>query len=174
MNKKFIARIITITCICFPLINHSQTSDKEIVYSNNIYTITTENKIGEVGEIISIHKKENNTSITIGNGAIYFVDVIDNYIIIDEGTGVYRGVIIYDMVNQKKIMETSYMGELQILGNEIYFWQEVRIKNEKEKPKCPQSIIDIGYGICYLENLIYDIKKKKLIRTQKYTCSYCE
>jgi hypothetical protein len=45
---------------------------------------------------------------------------------------------------------------------------------ESEKPECPQELIDIGYGIDYVEKLIYDIDKGKMKRTGEYQCWYFE
>ena len=50
----------------------------------------------------------------------------------------------------------------------------MEIESESEKPECPQIIIDIGSGICYLEELVYDLDENKYFPTGQYECSYCE
>ena len=158
------------------LVDKKITKFDKTVFDNKSYKVNTTPKIGEVGEIITIFNKESNLTFIVGEEewAFYFYDLIDNYLIVDQTTGVAGSLIIYDLNSQKKIFEHSYMGSLVVLNNKINFKYEVEIESESEKPECPQVIIDIGYGICYLEELFYDLYKNKFIRTGQYECSYCE
>ena len=157
-------------------VDKKTTKYDKTVFDNKSYKVNTTPKIGEVGEIITIFNKESNSTFTVGEEewAFYFYDLIDNYLIIDQTTAAAGGLIIYDLNSQKTIFEHSYMGNLVTLNNKIHFKYEVEIESESEKPECPQIIIDIGYGICYLEELVYDLYENKFIRTGQYECSYCE
>jgi len=170
-----------------PFINFGQSFLEDSVYKktnkyhktvldNKSYNVNTTPKIGEVGEIITVFNKESNSIFTVGDEewAFYFYDLIDNYLIVEQTTGAVGGLIIYDLNSQETIFEHSYMGDLVTLNNKIHFKYEVEIENESEKPECSQVIIDIGYGICYLEDLFYDLYENKFIRTGQYECSYCE
>lgn len=158
------------------LVDKKTTKYHKTVFENKLYKINTTSKIEEVGEIITIFNKENNSIFTVGEEewAFYFYDLIGNYLIIDQTTGASGGLKIYDLNSQKTIFEHSYMGDLVTLSNKIHFKYEVEIESESEKPECPQRIIDIGYGICYLEEFVYDLYQNKFTRTGQYECSYCE
>ena len=165
---------ILITLFYLPIISYGQITDEEnydIVYNDSLYKITSTPK--EMGEIFTIFNKKDKTSFTIDQ-SLYFIDVYRNYMITDEGSGSIRGMRIYNLINKKEIFSAEYVGDVEILKNKIHFKYIVEIENNSEKPVCPQKIIDIGYGLCYLEELIYDLDGNKFTATGKYECSYCE
>ena len=145
------------------------------VYNYNAYKITTTVHKETNGSIIAIYNKENDSSFTIGEEwGLYFQGLIGNYVIIDEGTGNMRDLSVYDIQQQKMVFRNGYVGSLEIIEREIHFFDQVQINKETEKPECPQELIDIGYGIGYVEKLSYEITQKKLNRSGKYLCWYFE
>ena len=180
--KKLLFIFFCVSIISFGQSFPEYTVDKIItkydktVFDNKSYKVNTTPKNDEVGDIITIFNKESNSIFIVGEEewAFYFYDLIDNYLIIDQTTGAVGGLIIYDLNIQKIIFEHSYMGDLVTLNKKFYFKYEVEIESESEKPECPQIIIDIGSGICYLEELVYDLDENKYFPTGQYECSYCE
>jgi len=142
----------------------------DIVYNDSLHKITS--TPNEMGEIFTIFNKQNKTSFTT-EYLSYFVGVYGNYMLTEDGSGPDRDLTIYDLNSQKIIFEHSYMGHLVILKNKINFKSVVTIENESDKPECPQKLIDYD-GLCYLEELIYDLNKNKFIRTGQYECVYCQ
>jgi len=142
------------------------------IYDYELYKVTSSDKWGEVGSIITVYDKLNHSSFTIDDGAIYFEALIDHYVILDEGTGPDRIMIIYDLKNQNIVFESGYCGVLEFNDSKIEFKDQVEISNEQAKPECPQELLDIGYGIGYSEKLIFDLTTLKLERTGIYECQY--
>ena len=176
---KNILRYITLFCLisaCTSKVKEKTIEYNNTVFNNNSYKVITNPKTNEVGEIITVIYKDNDSTFTVGETqwAQYYFSIIDEYLLIDEGTGTVRGLIVYNLDSQEIIFEHAYMGELVKLNNEIHFKYEVIIAKKSNKPECPQEIIDIGYGLCYLEQLIYDLDGNKFIRTGHYECAYCE
>lgn len=134
--------------------------------------MTLTDKRDDVGSIINVYDKLNHTSFTIDDGAIYFEELIDNYMILDEGTGPDRTMIIYDLKNQNIVFESGYFDVLEFNDSKIEFKDQVELTNEQAKPDCPQELLDIGYGIGYSEKLIFDLTTLKLERTGIYECQY--
>lgn len=142
------------------------------VYDYELYKVTLTDKRDDVGSIINVYDKLNHTSFTIDDGAIYFEELIDNYMILDEGTGPARTMIIYDLKNQNIVFESGYFDVLEFNDSKIEFKDQVELTNEQAKPDCPQELLDIGYGIGYSEKLIFDLTTLKLERTGIYECQY--
>jgi hypothetical protein len=142
------------------------------IYDYELYKVTLSDKRDDVGSIINVYDKLNHSSFTIDDGAIYFMELIDHYMILDEGTGPDRGMIIYDLKNQNIVCERGYCDVLEFNDSKIEFKNQVQLTNEQAKPDCPQELLDIGYGIGYSEKLIFDLTTLKLERTGIYECQY--
>ena len=142
------------------------------IYDFKLYKVTSSDKMEDVGSIITVYDKLNHSSFTIDDGAIYFEDLIDHHMILDEGTGPDRTMIIYDLKNQNIVFESGYYGVLKFNDSKIEFKDQVELTNEQVKPECPQELLDIGYGIGYSEKLIFDLTNLKLERTGIYECQY--
>ena len=145
------------------------------VYTYPSFQITTVPHKETNGYVITIKNIENESAFTIGEEwGLYFQGLIGHYMIIDEGTGNMRDLSVYDLQEQKMVFRNGYVGSLEVIEGKIHFLDQVQIKKESEKPECPQELIDIGYGIGYVEKLIYDIDKGKMKRTGEYQCWYFE
>ena len=145
------------------------------VYTYPSFQITTVPHKETNGYVITIKNIENESAFTIGEEwGLYFQGLIGHYMIIDEGTGTMRDLSVYDLQEQKVVFKNGYVGSLEVIEGKIHFLDQVQLQKESEKPECPQELIDIGYGIGYVEKLIYDIDKDKLKRTGEYQCWYFE
>ncbi|MDB4344253.1 hypothetical protein OAA35_00060 [bacterium] len=145
------------------------------VYTYPSFQITTVPHEETNGYVITIKNVKSDLSFTIGEEwGLYFQGLIGHYMIIDEGTGTMRDLSVYDLQEQKVVFKNGYVGSLEMIKGKIHFLDQVQIEKESEKPECPQEIIDIGYGIGYVEKLIYDIEKGKMKRTGEYQCWYFE
>jgi len=145
------------------------------VYTYPSFQITTVPHKETNGYVITIKNIENESAFTIGEEwGLYFQGLIGHYMIIDEGTGTMRDLSVYDLQEQKVVFKNGYVGSLEMIEGKIHFLDQVQLQKESEKPECPQELIDIGYGIGYVEKLIYDIDKGKKNRTGEYQCWYFE
>jgi hypothetical protein len=104
------------------------------------------------------------------------VDVIDSFIILDLGTsGGYRGLEIINLDNEKKIFDVGYVGgTLKIVDKLIHFKTRVKIDNESKKPKCPPEYNPDENEIGFIEEQIFDLENKRLLKTGKYECTQFE
>lgn len=161
----------------FPGTNHYELTitEQSSVYDYELYEITISNHKEALGEVITVVNKGNESSFKIeDNWAIYFQGLIDHYMIIDQGSGTIRNLKIYDLEKKEIIFKNQYVETLKVTNGNVHFLDQVQIKNEVKKPECPQKLIDIGYGIGYVEELIYDVNKNKLYRSGQYQCWYFE
>lgn len=150
-------------------------NEKSAVYTYDSYQITTVPHKETNGYVITIGNIEKESSFTIGEEwGLYFQGLIGHYMIIDEGTGTMRDLSVYDLQEQKMVFRNGYVGSLKVQEGKIHFLDQVQLQKESEKPECPQELIDLGYGIGYVEKLVYDIDKGKMKRTGEYQCWYFE
>ena len=157
----------------YELINSEQSNI--YYYDNTSYEIITTAHKETNGYVITIGNIENESAFTIGEEwGLYFQGLIGHYMIIDEGTGTMRDLSVYDLQEQKVVFKNGYVGSLEVIEGKIHFLDQVQLQKESEKPECPQELIDIGYGIGYVEKLSYEITQKKLNRSGKYLCWYFE
>lgn len=150
--------------------------NKSIIYEYSSYKVIVNNNVDEVGENIQVYNNEDIEFLNLGNGMpYYYLGIVEDFLIIDSGTGSVRGVHIIDLISKDEIFVSNYYGpDVQIVDSKIIFYDKVEILNDKDKPECPQQLIDIGYGIGFCEKLIYDLMKKDLFRTGIYKCQYFE
>ncbi len=104
----------------------------------------------------------------------YFLGIInDRYAIFDEGTSNIRGLMIYDLIEEREVLDVTYYLDLKLENNSIYFDTKVEIKDENLKPKCPPEIEDITYKI-YLEKQYFDFDNLSVVHTGEYKCACIE
>ena len=149
--------------------------EETLIYNYPSYQITTVPHKETNGFVITIKNVKSGSSFAFGEEwGLYFQGLIGHYMIIDEGTGSIRNLSVHNLQEQKVVFKNGYVGSFEIIKRNIHFLDQVQLKKESEKPKCPQELIDIGYGIGYVEKLIYDIDKGKMKRTGEYQCWYFE
>ena len=124
-------------------------------------------------ELISIYR--NNKRMPISDILGYYFLGIKNerFAIFDEGTTNTRELMIYDLYEEKEIFKIVYQSNLVIENNSIHYKSEVKIDDEKLKPKCLPDIEVLSYKI-YLEEQYFDFQDLKIIHTGKYICSFVE
>ena len=137
------------------------------VYKYENYKVIVCPIIDDSGENIYVFDRNNKLIL---KNTDYFVDLVDHYLIIDDGTTAYRGLTVYDLERIKLIFSTGYDGELDINGHLISFWTEVALE-DSVKPKCPDSKIEYNG---YVELQRFDLNQEKLLRTGEYKCAYFE
>jgi len=149
-----------------------------ITYDDDSYRVII-TPLPELGSIIKVYDKQKtskdpNQSKIYGGAEAYFVDIVENLMILDYGSGPDRSFEVYDLQSQEAVIGGDYNDEegVTIKNSKIYFSQKVEIINERDKPECPQHLIDIGYGLGYIEKLIYNTNKGKLERTGIFKCRY--
>jgi len=141
-----------------------------IIILYKYFTVTK--KLDCTSEDVSIYKKNN--IVVYNNSCCYFIGIKnDRYAIFDEGTSNTRGLMVYDLLEEREVLNLVYYLDLKIENNSIYFDAEVKIKDENLKPKCPPEIEDIPYKI-YLEKQYFSFQDLKVIHTGIYTCSFVE
>ena len=149
--------------------NFTQKHDTIIIVYKN-YTVTK--RLDCTSEEIYIYR--NDWMRVYDNSCCYFIGIKnDRYAIFDEGTSNTRVLMIYDLIEEKEVLDLTYYLDLKIENNSIYFETEVKIKDESLKPKCPPEIEDIPYKI-YLEKQYFDFKDLNVVHTGEFTCSFME
>lgn len=134
---------------------------------------TATKRLDCTSEEISIYRYNKRMSISDILG-YYFLGIMnDRYAIFDEGTTNTRGLIIYDLYEEKELINIVYQSDLVLKNNLMYYKSEVEIDDEKLKPKCPPDIEVLSYKI-YLEEQYFDFQDLKIIHTGKYFCSFVE
>jgi len=132
------------------------------------------NDADELGEIINIYDKhkiasKDATQVENYDGGGYFFGIYDGYLIIDYGSGPDRYFELFDLSKQQLIFSSDYYN-ISIKDSKVYFDTIVEIENEKDKPKCPQEVIDSVFPFGYSEKVIYHINSGSLERTGNFTC----
>ena len=148
----------------------TQKLDK-IIIEYKFFTVTK--KLDCTSEEISIYHNNKRMSISDISGYYFLGIKNERFAIFDEGTTNTRGLIIYDLFDEKEIFNIVYRGDLVIENNLIHFKTEVKINDEKLKPKCPPEIEALSYKI-YLEEQYFDFQDLKVNRTGRYICSFIE
>ena len=142
-----------------------------IIYNYSQYKITAIPHNGEAGDQIRI--KRPGHSFILDEGASYFLGKYDNFIIIDEGTGIQRGISLIDLQSEKKIVSFEYIAGLDSLNfsNKKMYCYISNIPREERKrknvPNCseiPEAQYYDGGGIL-LELIIFDLRVRKIIYT---------
>ncbi len=136
-------------------------------------SFTVKKRIIETSEEILIYR--NNKRIYIkDNLGYYFLGLVnDRFAIFDEGTSNTRGLMIFDLYEEKELINIVYLSDLVLKNNSILFKSEVIINDEKLRPYCPPDIEVLSNKI-YLEEQYFDFQNLKIIHTGKYICSFME
>jgi len=151
--------------------------NKSIIYDYSSYKVIVKGNTNAVGENIQVYNNQDIEFLNLGNGMYYFfLGIVDDFLILDSGTGSARGLHVIDLISSKEIFTASNYGpDVEILDSKLIFYDKVEIINEKDKPECSQDLINIGYEFLgYSEKQIYDLNKKELFRTGIYKCQYFE
>jgi hypothetical protein len=147
------------------------------VYKYSHYTIVTIPHNGEVGEKIRIEGEGH--SFVLDEGASYFSGIYDNCLIIDEGTGIERGLSLIDLKSEKQIVSFECMAGLDSLNfsNKKMFCyisnipkEELKRKNVPDCSKNPDAQNYDGGGVLF-ELIIFDFKSRKTTYTGRFKCS---
>ncbi len=149
--------------------------EDSIVFYYDNYVVNTQQHQEYNGYVVSVTDKVTNSYLEIGTEeSCFFMGMFKQYIIIDEGTGQMRTVKIYDSNRQEMIFSSSYVGELIIKENELFFNDQIEITDTALIPECSKELQGMEYGIGYIENLIYSFTQQELSRTGNYECCYFE
>ena len=150
--------------------NFTQKLDTTILVYKS-FTVTK--RIIGTSEEVFIYRNSKRISLN-DNSRYYFLGIQnDRFAIFDEGTAATRELMIYDLYTEKEILNIVYHGDLVLKNDLVYYKSEVKIDDEKLKPKCPPDIEALSYKI-YLEEQHFDFQDLKIIHTGKYTCSFEE
>lgn len=132
------------------------------------------NKSG--GEKITIiYYKEQDTLISIQAGPIYFYGIYKNYLFLDEGTGIIRNLMIFDLTDHCFIYSSQYKNPLSLKSDSLFYAYPFPQTREifDTFPKCPDSLKKFNqYG--YSKERIFILKSRKSITTGKIKCEYRE
>ncbi|NOQ26137.1 MAG: hypothetical protein GQ564_12300 [Bacteroidales bacterium] len=136
-------------------------------------SFTVKKRIIETSEEILIYRSNKRIYLR-DNLSYYFLGIVnDRFAIFDEGTSNTRGLMIFDLHEEKELINIVYISDLVLENNTILFKSEVKINDEKLKPNCPPDIEVLSNKI-YLEEQYFDFQKLEIIYTGKYICSFME
>lgn len=163
--------------------NKKKTSYAEQFHTGKRFEVSGQEKFGMAGYVFRIKDKQSKKSFDYkgeDNEALFYLDVYHNYLLLDEGTGGIRSIIIVDMSNGNTVFKQGGLTESGgegngIHGNKFYYWQQVdKLPKGQIQPKCdfmegvPKTMYhNIGKWVLNLNTL----KSKPL---GEYECQYFE
>ncbi len=158
------------------LISKDSLTGYSIVIDNRDYKIMNKLYTDEVGGLVVVCNKKQNKIFSIDEGASYYKDILDSFIIIDAGTSSLRSFSIYNLNSLKKMFSTVYDGRLDLNKKErsITFYTPVEINDSLLRPKCTDEILNSGNGFGYLEEQIINFDNQMLIKTGTFECFMLE
>lgn len=102
---------------------------------------------------------------------IFYQGVLENYLLIDDGTGTIRDLHIIDMNTGKKILGFTYCSAIEIKGNRVFYDRKVEtLPDGVTPPKCPDNIPPQSLG--YIEKCYFDANTGEIVATGEYGCQY--
>ncbi|UOB19079.1 hypothetical protein [Abyssalbus ytuae] len=123
--------------------------------------------------LIEIFNHQNHL-INSFDGFFFMGMVKEQYVILDEGTGASRNILLYDTKSKKTVLNDSYYGELQLIKNELIYFDEVFLNNALEKPECPEEVLEFPDNIGYAEKHIFNFDTLTVSETGTYICIFVE
>ena len=155
---------------------------KELIdYTTEIYafkkyliTIASDRYCDSIDIFIQNRLNKREIKIHKGLGCEYFKGIYNDIAFFDEGTGITRTTILYDMISGKDIATLRTNGNIKINNNKIYI-DNLDISKDQLKgkniPYCSDTIPCDGCGEI-AEVIYYDINTRKIIHTGKIKCAF--
>jgi hypothetical protein len=171
-----------------PIQESAINSEKVTCKENDKYFVIFKDDEGYVGEDLLIKYKteehqnfnceyvveKDDFEIQNNDSAQFFLGLENNSLILDRGTGPsFRDLMIYDLINRKKVFTENYADEaILIENNSITYWSYTNTPATKKN--CPKVDEYEGYGgTAGIESrtllTLSDLKKKEL---GVYRCTY--
>ncbi len=154
----------------------------EQLYTGRRFEVSGQEKSGMMGYVFQIKDKQLKKSFDYKGTEtdyLYFLGVYRNYLLLDEGTGNIRGLVIVDMRNGQNVFKENGLvssGDEDkdgLHGDKFYYWQQVeKLPEGQTPPKC--DVMD-GVPKTMYHNVgkwVFDFNTLKAKAVQEYRCQY--
>jgi hypothetical protein len=121
------------------------------------------------GEIVNVKDLKNDRSFVVNEPNAWFFAVVDNFLILDVGTGAAnRNVNVFDLNKNEKVFDSQYYSTFEVEDKAIRYRKQISIEDKSKQPKCPPE----GNG--FVEEHIFDLASMQDRTTGKIECVYFE
>lgn len=153
---------------------------KYLVYEGDLFYKSPEYIVSMADDDFYVYNKKLNKRYHFNTENIentielYYKGVKENYLILDDGTGNIRTLIIIDMSTGKIVKDIVYAGEIE-LNDELYYWREIESLPESvTPPPCDkmEGVPDEQYG--YVEKCAFNFETLTIKQLNEYECRYFE
>lgn len=173
-----------------PQTNTSQTSDGIFCKQNDKYFVVSTEDVFLPGDIsvsprfIVKYKTNSNQqfpcapgvgegdlSISTNNDPQYIIDLLGDYLVLDEGTGPgLRGLIVYNLATKQKSFEGRYANLKIPYPVTLEYWTSS--SRAVTAQNCPQlkEYTDGGLGAAIVEQVSLDLTTSKVTRSGNFRC----
>lgn len=153
---------------------------KPVKFYNNIkYTVTGSKREDERGYNFHVYNKKTSEQYDFNLENIkhtiqlFYGGVVNDYLVIDEGTGSIRNLIIVDMSNGKIVKQNIMAEYYELKGHKIHYWRQIDVLPESvSPPPCnkEEGVPDEQYG--YIEKFVFNFKTLEVEKLNEYECVY--
>lgn len=141
---------------------------------NASYSVMTLAKQENPGEDIFVEIHSNQQVIKINQDAIYFVKLVDDWLVLDEGTGNRRNLIILDLNTFRCVFHVNYLEELHWKKDKVELFTPTTIPKTVQKPICDKKLENSGLQRVIVDRWLIDVKAKEIAKTGDFKCMYIE
>ena len=159
------------------------TEDDISCYKSENYFVVEKSLVPEVGTDILVKYKKNpsqdiSCKYVVENGdfeiknaeAQYFLAFTDNFLLLDSGTAPEpRGLVVYDLRNQKKVFTDSYAKPVDVTGDSISYLSKTNIKATNQNCSDLKTYTSNGLGAVIMSKVtvnLLTLSKKDIGVTQ--------
>jgi hypothetical protein len=164
--------LLLFSILSFECSNHNQNAQKTVSANDTVieiqgdYIVKIHSNDGEVGSSIVIENKITHKKSTFDSGPIYLSKIVGDKAIFDAGTGVERGLSVYDLKTDKDIFSSSYIDGMDVKNGKIYFKHLFM----DDKPSIQPDTTGLaqknnsGLDVYLVEDWIYDLDKNEVTK----------
>lgn len=124
-------------------------------------------------QTIPCHYSKSEGDFEIKNeGAEYFWALADHFLILDSGTGPPpRGLIVYDLINRKKVFADLYSDPTAVNSNTVTYWSPVGTK--PDETSCPKlaEYTSQGFGAEIEAHVVFTLSTLNKTELGEHRCS---
>ncbi len=162
--------------------NEEKKSYAEQLYTGKRFEVSGQEKFDMMGYVFRIKDKQSKKSFDYKGTEtdyLYFLGVYRNYLLLDEGTGNIRGLVIVDMNTGRTVFKENGLvssGDEDkdgLHGDKFYYWQQVdKLPEGQTPPKCDfvEGVPKTMYHS--VGKWVFDFNTLKAKAVQEYRCQY--
>ena len=122
------------------------------------------------GSVIGVTNFDEDINFEIGTtDSCFFLGMVHNLILIDTGTGQFRGLEIYDTMGKRQF-QSSYINELLLENEHLFYWDEIDQTQLEETPACSEQFENSEFRLGYIAQTQLNLKTLVSESTGKIDC----